>query len=232
MISWWSWDQKPWMDTPQSPKLQRHWNLTIRLFILISRTLVGVVLFLCMLYSRNHNIDIRTSMNERTHVFIKIYLSLLILERVDVSVVSERWVERHIYSERGLFLSISSSRCQGCQRLRPLASLSETPLIGCVSLARLRFSALSPNLPAWFSSRDLLAVTYLFALSTLIVLFCLLITTWQLVKVYRVTRNERKIHGICYITCRGAVRVFYISSWLGKKFLLNVSIRLICFTCQ
>ena len=53
-----------------------------------------------MLYSRNTNIsrniikhNLRTSMNERTHFFIKIYLSHFILERVDVSVVCERWVE-------------------------------------------------------------------------------------------------------------------------------------------
>ena len=39
-------------------------------------------------------------MNERTHFFIKIYLSHFILERVDVSVVCERWVERHILRER------------------------------------------------------------------------------------------------------------------------------------
>ena len=39
-------------------------------------------------------------MNERTHFFIKIYLSHFILERVDVSVVSERWVERKILRER------------------------------------------------------------------------------------------------------------------------------------
>ena len=40
-----------------------------------------------MLYSHNHNIDLRTSMNERTH------FSHFILERVDVSEVCERWVE-------------------------------------------------------------------------------------------------------------------------------------------
>ena len=39
-------------------------------------------------------------MNKRTHFFIKIYLSHFILERVDVSVVCERWVERHIFKER------------------------------------------------------------------------------------------------------------------------------------
>ena len=46
-----------------------------------------------MLYSHNHNADLRTSMNERTHFFIKIYISPFILERVDVSVVCEWWME-------------------------------------------------------------------------------------------------------------------------------------------
>ena len=56
-----------------------------------------------MLYSRNKNIsrniikhNLRTSMNERTHFFIKIYLSHFILERFDVSVVCVRdgWRQR------------------------------------------------------------------------------------------------------------------------------------------
>ena len=37
--------------------------------------------------------NLRTSMNERTHFFLKIYLLHFILEGVDVSVVCERWVE-------------------------------------------------------------------------------------------------------------------------------------------
>ena len=51
-----------------------------------------------LLYSRNTNIsrniikhNIRTSMNERTYFFIKIYLSHFILKRV-MFVVCERWV--------------------------------------------------------------------------------------------------------------------------------------------
>ena len=39
-----------------------------------------------------------------------------------------------------------------CQRLHPLASSSETPLVGCVSPARLRFSAPCLNLTTWSSS--------------------------------------------------------------------------------
>ena len=50
-------------------------------------------------YKQKHNQRwFTTSMNEGTHL-IKIYLSHFILERVDVSVVCERWVERHILRE-------------------------------------------------------------------------------------------------------------------------------------
>ena len=105
------------------------------------------------------------------------------------------------YTQReDLFFPYLLPRASGCQLLHPLASSSETPLIGCVSLARLRFSALCLNLTTWFSSRGLLPVTHLLYPSALIVLSCLLITTWQLIKVHGVTRNEPKIHGICYIT--------------------------------
>ena len=55
-------------------------------------------------------------MNEPTHVFIKIYLSHLILERVDISAVCERWVER-------LLLPISSSRSQWVPTLAPFFKL-------------------------------------------------------------------------------------------------------------
>ena len=111
-----------------------------------------------------------------------------------------RWVERYTQRE-DFFFPYFLPGARGCQRLHPLASSSGTPLIGCVSRARTRFSALCPNLTAWFSSRSLLPVTHMFDLSALIMLSCLLITMWQLVKAHGVTRNEPKIHGICYITC-------------------------------
>ena len=102
------------------------------------------------------------------------------------------------YSHRGHFLL---PRARGYQRLHPLASrVVRDPLRGCVSYARLRFSALCPNLTAWFSSWGLPPVTHVFNRSALIVLSCLLITTWQLIKEHWVTRNKPKIHGICYIT--------------------------------
>ena len=101
---------------------------------------------------------------------------------------------------------------RGYQCLQPLASSSEMPLIGCVSLAWLRFSALCLNLTAWFSSHGLFPVIHLLYLTALIVLSstCLLIKMWQLVKVHRFTRNEPKIHVICYITPCG---VTHECSW-------------------
>ena len=111
--------------------------------------------------------------------------------------VRNRW--RDIYSERRL-LPISSSRSQGVPTLAPPYKLIRDNLIGCVSHAWLRFSTFCLNLTIWFSSHGPLPVTRLFNLSTLIMLSCLLITTWQLVKTHGVTKNELKIHGICYIT--------------------------------
>ena len=136
-------------------------------------------------------------MNERTHFFIKIYLSHFILERVNVSVVCERWGGETYTQREDFFFPYLLPGSRGCQHLHPLASSTETPLIVCVSLARLRFSA---NLTAWFSSRGLLPVTHLLYQSVLIVLPCLLITTWQLVIAHVVPRNEPKIYGLCYIT--------------------------------
>ena len=114
-------------------------------------------------------------MNERTYFFIKICISQTLFSKV----VCERWVERHILRKR-TSSHIFFQEPGGCQRLHPLASSSETPLVSCVSLVWLQFSALSLNLTAWFSSRDLLPVTHLFDPSALIVLSCLLIKMWLL----------------------------------------------------
>ena len=86
---------------------------------------------------------------------------------------------------------------RGCQRLHPFASSSDTPRL-CIPRSTAILRILSKS--AWFPSRDLLPVTHLFDLSALIRLSCLLITTWQLVKAHRVSRNKPKIHDICYIT--------------------------------
>ncbi len=56
--------------------------------------------------------------NQRTNTLIykNMYLSHFILERVDVSVVCERWVERHILRERTssshIFLPTLAPRCK------------------------------------------------------------------------------------------------------------------------
>ena len=43
----WTWEQWQWRDTHYSPNPQHYWDLTIRLFSVISRTLIGEVLSLC-----------------------------------------------------------------------------------------------------------------------------------------------------------------------------------------
>ena len=130
--------------------------------------------------------------------FIKIYPSFYFWKVPIVwCLLGDRW--RDIYSERGL-LSISPSGSQWMPTLAPLCKLVRDELIGWVSIARLRFSALCINLTAWFSSHGLLQVTHLLYPGSPIVLTCLLITTWQLVKAHGVTRDAPKIHGICYIT--------------------------------
>ena len=121
-----------------------------------------------MWYSRNTNIsgniikhNLRTSMNERTHFFIKIYLTLFILERVDVSGVGERWVERHIYSGRGLLLPISSTGSQGVPTLAPPCKQRRLWSPACPTLDSRRYLHSVFNLTAWFSLCGLLPVTHL-----------------------------------------------------------------------
>ena len=104
------------------------------------------------------------------------------------------------YSQREDFFFPSSSRSQGVPTLSPPCKtrylwLAACPLLDCDSLDSL-------NLTTWFPSRDLLLVTHLWYPSALIVVSssCLLIKMWQLAKAQGVTRNELKIHAICYIT--------------------------------
>ena len=127
--------------------------------------------------------NLRTSMNERTHFFIKKYVSLTLHSRKGWCFCGLWEMGRETYTQReDFFFRYLLPGAWGCQRLNPLASSSETPLVACVSLARLRFSALSLYLTAWFSSHYLLPVTHLFNLSALIVLSCLLIKMWLLAK--------------------------------------------------
>ena len=117
---------------------------------------------LVVLYSH-----LRNSMNEPTNTFLYKNISLTLYSRKGWCFCGVWEMGGETYTQRGLLLPISSSRSQGVPTLAPLASSSEMPLIDCVSLAQLWFSALCPNLTTWFSSRGLLPVTHLFDLSDL-----------------------------------------------------------------
>ena len=139
-------------------------------------------------------------MNEWTHFFIKIYLSHFFLKRVDVSVVRERWVERHIlrewtsshifYREPG-----GANACtplQAHQRQPDRLRVPRSTAIPC-TLSKsdrvvLIIWSLSSYTPVWPACPDALSSS------------CLLIKMWQFAKAHRVTRNKSKMHGICYLT--------------------------------
>ena len=144
--------------------------------------------------------------NERTkHFFIKIHLSFYSRKGSTVCCYLSDWW-RDIYSERGLllvpYLLLGARDDNAYTPLQAVSSeRSETPLIGCVSLARLPIlCTLSKSdcvVITWFpSGYTPVGPGYPDAPSSP----CLLITTWQLVKVQGVTKNELKIHVVCYIT--------------------------------
>ena len=130
-----------------------------------------------MLYSRNTNTsrnkikhNLRTSMNERTHFFIK-NITLTLYSRKGWCFCGVWEMHGETYTPREDFFSpYILPGARGCQRLHFLASSSDTPLLDCVFFARLRFFALCLNRTAWFSSRDLPPVTHLLYPSTLIAL--------------------------------------------------------------
>ena len=105
--------------------------------------------------------NLRTSMNERTNTLLYKNISLTLYSRKGWCFCGMWEMGGETYTKReDVFFSYLLGS-HGCQRLQPLASSSETPLIGCVFLARLRFSALSVNLTVWFLSSRLLPVTHL-----------------------------------------------------------------------
>ena len=157
-------------------------------------------------------------------------------------------MERHILREGSSFCPISSSRSQGVPMLAPLASYRQRhpkylwsdafPWLGY------RFSGLSKSDCMVLTSPGLLPVCTPArpACPDALPFPCLLITTWQFVKVHGVTRNKPKIHVICYITigdssldrlsstlmrwgilplCRGVVGVFYSPIRLGNLILVR-----------
>ena len=139
--------------------------------------------------------NLRTSMNERTHSFIKIYLTHFILERVDVSVVCERWVERHILRERTSSSHILFQEPEGANACTPCKLVRDAS-------DRLRVPRSTAILCTLSKSDRMVLITWSPSSYTPVRPECsdVLSYPWQLVKAYRITRNERKIHVICNIT--------------------------------
>ena len=163
-----------------------------------------------VLYSHNPCTNLRTSMNERNTLLYK-NISLTHYSRKGWFFVGWVWeMGGETYTKRKDFFQEPG----GCQRLPPLASSSETPLIGCISLARLRFSAsvkiwprgshpvIPFQLPVRPESSDAPSSP------------CLPIKMWQLTKAYGVTRKETKMHVISYITIAIIFRLVFQSLWM------------------
>ena len=100
---------------------------------------------------------------------------------------------------------MSSSGSQGVPVLAPPLQIisSETlnmPLISCVSLAQLLILCSVEIWPRGYHVVSFQLHRCWTSLPQPLPLPCLQITMWQLVKAHRFTRNEPKIHDICYIT--------------------------------
>ena len=115
-------------------------------------------------------------------------------------------MERHILREGTSSCPISFSGSQWVPTLAPplqaiSSETSETPLIGCMSLAWL-------SILCTLSKSDCVDITWSPSGYTpvgpdcpdALPSPCLLITIWQLVKAHEVTRNKPKIYVTCYIT--------------------------------
>ena len=149
-----------------------------------------------MLYTQ----DLRNSVNERTHFFIKISIFHTLFSEglMFLWCVRDGW--RDIYSKRGL-LPLCSTRNQGVPTLAPPCKLVRDASVwlriprSTAILCTLSKSdrvvlipwSTSGYTPVWPKRPDA-------SLSS-----CLLIKMWQLAKAHGVTRNEPKIHVICYI---------------------------------
>ena len=165
--------------------------------------------------------------NERTNTLLYKNISLSLYSPKCWSFWGVWEMGGETYTQRDDFLYLLPG-ARGCQRLHHLASSSETPLIVCVSLARLPKSdhvvlitwspsGYTPVRPKWPDAPSS---------------SCLLIKIWQLIKALGVTWNEQKIHIICYITIwmgynqsilSHVGRTNYIFSVRIKCILLNVS---------
>ena len=133
------------------------------------------------------------------------YISHFILERSPQFVVNWK-IDGETYTQREVFFPYLLSKARWWfQRLHPLANrvvreVKDASARLCVPRLTLDILPLSKSdrmVITWSpSGYTPVGLEYPDALSSP----CLLITTWQLVKAQEVTRNEPKIHVICYIT--------------------------------
>ena len=136
------------------------------------------------------------------HFFIKTYLSHFILERGTQFVVSLRVRWRDIFREGSSSCPISSSWSQKVPTLAPPCKPyhqrwpNASDQLCIPGLTRFWLDWLSKSDCVVLISRSRLPVTHLLNQPTPTHCHrpCLLITTWQLVKAYGVTRNKPKIH--------------------------------------
>ena len=155
-----------------------------------------------MLYTLIH--DLRLQWTNETLLYKNISLILFSKGAHCLLLVWE--IDGETYTQKGDFLLSHTffqepGGANTCTLLRAVWSETLTPLLSCVSLARLPILCTQ-------SKSDRVVITWSpsgytpvrpdchDALSSP----CLLITTWRLVKVHGVTRNQPKIHVICYIT--------------------------------
>ena len=153
--------------------------------------------------------NLRNSMNERTHFFIKIYISHMFLW-----CVRDGW--RDIYSERWLLFPISSSRSQGEPTLAPPCKLIRD------ASGRLRVPRSTAILSTLSKSHCVVLITWSSSVYSPVRPECpdraVLFTNQNVTacQAHGVTRNEPKIHGICYITHWGKLFSFPNDICIGK----------------
>ena len=139
-------------------------------------------------------------MNERTHFFIKIYLSHTLFSKglMFQWCVRDGW--RDICSERGLILPISPSRSQGVPTLAHPCKLVRA------ASGRLRVPRSTAILCTLSKSHRVVLITWSPSGFTPVRPECsdhaVLFTNQNVTacQAHGVTRNEPKFHGLCYIT--------------------------------
>ena len=141
-------------------------------------------------------------MKERNTLHYK-NISLILFSKRVHSLLLDWEIHGETYTQRGdFYLSYTFFREPGgCQRLHPLASrivrdASDWLCVPCSTPDSLPLSKFARVVLITWSPSDYTPV----GPDCSDTLFCLLITTWQLVKAHGVTRNEPKIHVMCYIT--------------------------------